>query len=181
MPDKHPLRTFIVGTAIGGLLLGLLQWLTGFISTSWHACKLALIWLFHLILSSVPVPVWLIVLVSPLIIPTLFRIFYKIRRKDVKPPTWRDYKEDDIMGMRWRWSYGYYSGDIYDIVCFCPSDDTQLIYEDWGSKIAFRCETCDRRFGPFEGHRNYFLGRIERQIHRKLRSDEWKTVVERVG
>jgi hypothetical protein len=163
---------------IGGFVLTFLLWLAGFIQPVWQACKSAFIWLLHFILSSISVPVWLIILVSPFIIATLLRIFATIRRSNVKRLTWREYKEDDIKGMKWRWNYGYYSGDIHDISCFCPSDDTQLIYEHFGSKVVFHCETCDRRFGPFDGNINYFSGRIQRQIHRKIRTGDWKAVVQ---
>jgi hypothetical protein len=165
---------------IGGLILAFISW-TGLFPAVWNSLTIAAKWSYHIFLSSVPIPVWIIALVSPLIIATLLRIFATIRRNNVKRLTWRDYKEDDIMGMKWRWNYGYYSGDIHDISCFCPSDDTQLIYKNWGSKVVFHCETCDRRFGPFEGHLNYFFGRIQRQIHRKIRSGEWKAIVAKMN
>lgn len=178
MTDKHQLRTGVLGTVIGGLILTLILWLSGFLPSIWEGCKFALGWFFHFLFSSVSMPVWLIVLISFLVVPTLFRIFSSFRKEALGHPNWHDYKQDEIFGMRWRWDYGLYSGGIINISCFCPSDDTQLIYEDWGSKVAFQCETCNTRFGPFEGQINYFFGKIERQIQRKLRSGEWKAIVE---
>lgn len=177
MSDKHPLRTFILGTAIGGLLLVLLQWLTGFVSTLWHACKSASIWFFHFLLSSVSIPLWSIVVISLLIVPTLIRILAWFRQKDVNHPNWRDYNQDVILEMRWRWHYSPYDRGIANISCFCPSDDTELVYEDWGSKVVFRCETCHRQFGPIVDRHNYVIGMVKRRIHRKLRTGEWKDVV----
>lgn len=179
MADKHPLRTFILGTAIGGLLLGLLQWLTGFISIVWHACKSAVIWLFHFLLLSIPVPLWLII-ISPIIIYTLITVYATFKKKEVELPTFRDYNQDDIMGVRWRWRYTF-NGGIVNLYCLCPYDGTQLVHTYDYRQLYFRCETCGKKFGPFEGDHGFVLGMIERQIHRKLRSDEWKTVVERLG
>jgi hypothetical protein len=173
LTDKHPLRTGILCTVIGGLILTLILRLTGFFPAVWQSCKLA----FRFLISSVSLPVWLIVLISILIVPTLIRIF-AFFKKNPNFLDYTDYTQDEILGMRWRWHYNIYGGGIANISCFCPSDDTELIYEDWGSKVVFRCETCGKRFGPFEGNRNYVIGKAERQIHRKLRSGDWKVVVE---
>ena len=179
MPDKHPLRTFILGTAIGGLLLGLLQWLTGFISIVWHACRSVVIWLYHFLLLSIPVPLWLIIIVSPIIISTLIKIYAGFMKNEVEPLNFRDYNQDDIMGVRWRWLYTS-NGGIVNLYCLCPYDGTQLVYTYDYRQLYFRCETCGEKFGPFEGDHNVVLGMIERQLHRKLRSGDWKSVVEQL-
>ena len=179
MPDKHPLRTLILGTAIGGLLLGLLQWLTGFISIVWHACKSAVIWLYHFLLLSIPVPLWLIIIISPIIISTLIKFYVGFKKKDVELSTFRDYNQDDIMGVRWRWRYTF-NGGIDNLYCLCQSDSTQLVYTYDYRQLYFRCETCGEKFGLFEGDHNFVLGMIERQIQRKLRSGEWKAIVEKL-
>jgi hypothetical protein len=179
LPDKHPLRTFILGTAIGGLLLGLFQWITGFISIVWHACKSAVIWSVHLLLLSIPVPLWLIIIILPIIISTLIKIYAAFMKKKVEFSTSRDYNQDDINGVRWRWRYTA-NGDIINLYCLCPYDSTQLVYSYDYRQLYFRCETCGEKFGPFEGDHDFVLGMIERQIHRKLRSGESKPIVEKL-
>ena len=181
MPDKHPLRTLILGTAIGGLVLAFFLWFAGYIPSIWQACKSASIWLFRFLLSSVPVPVWLIFLLSPLIVFTMFLIFADLRKKDVDHQNWRNDKQDEIMGMRWHWRYSSYTHIIENLWCFCPDDYTELISSDAYIQVSFQCETCRKEFGPFQGNLNYVLGMVERQIRRKLRTDEWKAVVERLG
>ncbi len=180
MSDNHPLRTLVLGTVISGLILAIFLWLAGFLPAIWHALKSASIWFFHFLVSSFPIPVWSIVFIFILIVPTLIKLFSRFSKKDVNHPNWRDYNEDEILKMRWRWRYTSYGGNIENIVCFCPSDDTQLIYEDWGSQVVFRCETCRRQFGPIQGSHGYIIGMIERQIQRKLRTGEWKEVVQRL-
>jgi hypothetical protein len=108
-------------------------------------------------------------------------MFAALRQKDMKHQNWRDYNQDDIYGMRWRWRYGAYNADIDTIWCFCPGDYTELVYLDGYSEVSFRCETCGRKFGPFNGDRHHVIGMAERQIRRKLRTNEWKAVVERSG
>jgi hypothetical protein len=177
LSDKHPLRTFILGTAIGGLILAFVLW---FVPAVWQACRSASIWLFLFLLSSVSVPIWLIVLISPLIISTLVRMFSALREKDIGHPDWRYYNQDEIMGMHWRWRYSPYNADIEGIWSFCPDDDTELVYLKGYSQVSFRCETCKKQFGPFEGDLAYMLEMVKRQIRRKLRTGDWKAIVERL-
>jgi hypothetical protein len=160
---------------ISGLILALFLWLAGFLPAVWHALKSASIWLLHLLLLSVSVPFWLILLFSPFIIATLFRVFYAIKPKNL---TWSDYKQDNIMGIKWHWQYGNYSGDIQNIYCLCPYDDTELVYIESLRQVSFRCETCNRKFGPFDGDHEHICRIAERQIRRKIRSGEWKAVIE---
>ncbi|MGO9622407.1 MAG: hypothetical protein ACLPT6_13505 [Desulfobaccales bacterium] len=181
MSDNHPLRTRILGTVIGGLILALFLWLAGFFPTIWYGCKSASIWVFHFLLSSVSMPIWSLIVIFLMIVPTLIRILSWFRQKEVNYPSWHDYDQDVILEIRWRWHYSPYGGEIANISYFCPSDDTQLIYEDWGSKTVFRCETCGRRFGPMEGSRNYIIGMVQRQIDRKIRTGEWKDIVQRLN
>jgi hypothetical protein len=180
LSDNHQLRNRILGTVIGGIVLTLVLWLAGFIPTLWQTCKSAFMWLIGFLLSSISIPAWLIVVVSPFIVATLFRIFVTISRKDIKHPTWRDYKEDEIMGMIWRWHYSHYSGAIHNICCFCPYDDTELVYIERLMQVTLRCETCNRQFGPFNADHDHICRMAERQIRRKIRSGEWKAVLEQL-
>jgi hypothetical protein len=177
LSDKHKVHTLIFIAVIASLIS---TWLLGFMPAIWNACKSVFIWLFNFLLSSVSLPLWSIVIISLFILPTLIKIFSWFRQKDVNHPNWRDYNQDVLFEMRWRWNYSPYGGGIANISCFCPSDDTELVYEDWGSKVVYRCETCGRQFGPIEGHRNYVIGKVERQIHRKIRTGEWKDVLQRL-
>jgi hypothetical protein len=108
-------------------------------------------------------------------------MYAPLRQKNVNHPNWRDYKQDEIMGMRWHWRYSSYKHDIENLWCFCPDDYTELISSDSYTQVNFQCETCRKKFGPFQGNLNYVLGMVERQIRRKLRTDEWEEVVERLG
>lgn len=88
------------------------------------------------------------------------------------------HNHDLIFGMCWRWGYSSSKADIERLWCFCPHDDTELLSEGFYSQ-SFRCETCKRKFGPFEDTQGDLFGMVKRQIHRKLRSGEWKAIVEK--
>lgn len=83
------------------------------------------------------------------------------------------YREDHFLGLRWRWRWR--RGRPVDIWCYCPDDDTQLVfrYSQADNEVTFQCETCGRRYGSFAGDYSYVRGLIRRQIDRKLRSGEW--------
>ncbi len=89
-------------------------------------------------------------------------------------PAWRRYREDDFLGMRWRWNYK--GGEPQEIRCYCPEDDTQLTYHysQTDNEVHFRCETCERIYGSFAGDVSYVRGVIRRQVQRKLRTGEWQ-------
>lgn len=95
-------------------------------------------------------------------------MFSALKHKDDQKLDWRDYTDDEIMGMHWRWRYAPYNADIAKIWCFCPVDDTELIYQEGFSvsfpTVSFRCETCGAEFGPFNGDRHHVIGMAQRQI-----------------
>ena len=83
------------------------------------------------------------------------------------------YRSDRFLGMTWRWRYR--RGRPVNIWCYCPDDDSELVYSysQLERQVTFECETCGRRFGQFSGDHNYVRGLVRRQIQRKLRTGEW--------
>lgn len=161
----------IIGTVIAGLILaGLNYW----IPSLWSFTKTSTSWVWSIATYTVVVPFWALCLIASFVVPTLIQLWNGIRG-----PTWHDYTMDEFDGIRWRWKY---SGDkrVTDLCCYCPSDDTKLVYSEdggeWqGWKFILGCETCRQRFGPFEGRVRDLEHAIERQIDRKIRNNEWKT------
>src|SRR5260370_4980289 len=60
MPDAHPVRTAIVGTTVGGLLVALFLWAAGFVGVVWRGLWSAASWLGHQFAASISVPTWLV-------------------------------------------------------------------------------------------------------------------------
>ncbi len=92
-------------------------------------------------------------------------------------PKWK-YKQDNFEGMVWRWHY--VGGRPTNPVAYCPHDDTAIVWreDDYRMWVLGWCETCRRGFGKFDGGMNSVRGKIQRQIERKLRVGEWKSVVD---
>lgn len=92
------------------------------------------------------------------------------------------YTHDTFLGLNWRWSY--ISGRPVNAWAFCPDCDTMLVYSELGSyfdpirKTVLTCETCSKDMLNHEGDRDYLVEKIHRQIDRKIRTGEWKRIVE---
>ncbi|MFM2075190.1 MAG: hypothetical protein RJB34_1495 [Pseudomonadota bacterium] len=92
------------------------------------------------------------------------------------------YTHDTFLGLKWRWSY--ISGSPTNAWAFCPECDTMLVYSELGryfdpvQKTVLTCETCCKDMLNHEGDRAYLVEKIHRQIDRKIRTGEWKHIVE---
>jgi hypothetical protein len=172
--EKHSVRNSILGTVIGGLLLAFLLWL---IPGLWAWLVSAIGRLAGFLISQVNVPVWLVGIMILAIIPTIIMVVLLIVASFRRPsePTWLDYTTDRFDGMTWRWKY--INNGVSNLGCFCPYDDTRLIYVRGYENASLHCETCKAKFGPFDGDIDYIHAKIERQIERKVQKDEWRKVV----
>ena len=66
------------------------------------------------------------------------------------------------------------------MACFCPQDDTQLIFKLPGvvdTLATIECESCGKIYGHYDGSQQNLISAIKRQIDRKIRSGEWREVV----
>ena len=88
-------------------------------------------------------------------------------------PRVQDYVEDEFFGVIWRWNS---SGTV----AYCPNCQTRLVYNlsyD-RSNTSLYCETCAKTITTLDGERADVLGKVARQIERKINTEAWKKVVE---
>ena len=100
-----------------------------------------------------------------------------------------EYKEDMIDGARWRWTW---SGNRIDnLHAFCLYCDAELVAMPSLGETHFICERCNRnrnnRFGDRgwrtiatipSGDPSYALEAIEREIHRRIRTNNYNKMTE---
>lgn len=148
-----------------GYLVPVLGWLSAGIISFWKYFKSPLVipmWLF-----------WLLILGS---IATIFRILKSFLTTGYSAK----YRRDEFFELVWRWSYPLRpAGDR--IWCFCPKCETRLIYRarmlDGVNLINFFCETCNKEYPQrFSGEIDEVLSKVIRQIDRKIRTGDWKSV-----
>lgn len=174
--NNHPIRDKVVA----GLIVAFLVWMSSLIpglwSSVWSFTRSAARWFFT---EHVSLPVWLLVLLSLAAAVLLLVGFVRlVQAFTLRETTWYDYKSDRFFEMVWRWAYSS-SGNIQDLCCFCPNDDTVLVpVAQWNpDRVVFRCDTCRSEFGPIESDFKEAIRKVKRQIDRKLRTDEWKQTV----
>lgn len=123
-PD-NTIRNSVIGSVASALIVAAVLY---FVPSFWAAAK----WSFSLAWSgfiyTVPMPVWSLLILACLIVPAIFR-FLAVLRKD-PGPTWRDYTRDTFRGMVWRWRFSSSVGGCHNVWCYCPDDDTALVYSE---------------------------------------------------
>jgi hypothetical protein len=175
--EKHPIRDGIIATVVGGIVLTILL-------TTWKWFLVALngivglainIWGFSI--SKVQISWGIILLLMILSLPTILRFVKKFIPKSEKGNILRknDYTEDEFFGVIWRW-------DSDETIGFCPNCQTRLVYNlgygYQGMETSLYCETCERTITKLDGNHQDVLGKVARQIEKKVNTGEWKQVVE---
>ena len=196
MPPKpeHTLRNTIIGTVLGGLLLAfLLSWVVpsigNFFLLFWGYIKSGFFFVWSLITSDYSTPGWVFLLLGMLSIPTIIRTVQKLK-KPGSPQAVNHYFQDNLFGTIWRWAYGYNA--FSNLWCFCPSCDNELVFKevysssykglyDGPNQTEFICERCQTTRAKIEGDKNHALGKVEREIRRKIRTGEWQTVLKEIS
>lgn len=130
----------------------------------------------HLIAAS-GWPNWLVYLLTLIALAAAFTIIVLVV-KEARELTYISYCEDDIDGVRWRWSYP--NGRLGTPVPYCRSCDTMLVAHTGGNAWAGNeytklfCERCHAVRLSSSGDPDSLRGRIEREIARRIRAGDWR-------
>jgi hypothetical protein len=157
-----------VGTHLAGWWPSVQVWLVSAAQRGWH-----------FLTTSHALPGWILVLLGAAAAFGLYVLVEVLRPRTAKPD-WRDYRQDTIFDMVWRWGY---AGDRISNLCsFCPRCDTQVYLRgDHPSdfhphRTVFHCDHCDTRITVNGGYID--VGdKVAREIQRRLRSGEWRAAV----
>ena len=174
----------ITAIIFAGLAYLARNFLLPLLSARWENTKDIVTWFFS---GSVASPAWLFCFLSVATLVLLMAIVSKFRNTvKSNAPSWTDYTEDDFFGMKWHWRYTN-DNSIGNLRCYCPNDATSLVFNNEymidrstispTPGVSFHCETCNQKFGPFPGNEKNVRERVERQIDRKVRSNEWQKVI----
>ena len=181
--ESHPIRNGIVATVLGGILLSFWPPFRDVLAASafwvWETIKSFGIWL----TSTQDIYGWALIILVLLALPAIFELISLAIRK--KNPGVEDlYRSDHLFGADWDWSYK--NGDIQNLWCLCPTCKSELVYSEFTPdpynfdhnqkepRTDFFCERCNMTQCTITGDRRYALGKIKREIRRKIRSGEWR-------
>jgi hypothetical protein len=113
----------------------------------WNPILAGIVWVWNFIWTSHPLPGWVLIILFLLAVVGISSLALRIYKK----LTYRSYTEDNILGVKWRWSW---KGKVVSgLRCYCPRCDVELSdkYEEPhimvyrpGSKVYFVCENCGR-------------------------------------
>lgn len=187
MADKSPdsIKTNVIGGVLTAAVLGIAGGVWAFVPSAWKwfTDLLGSVWA-HLT-SPATVPTWWLYILYAVGAGVLLVVALAVREsfKKTTGPTFTDYKEDRFFGVVWRWRYA--QGGPTGTWAFCPRCDTVLVYSyrhDYGdTKTTLHCETCRVDLATEPGDKDDLVGKIHRQIDRKIRTGDWKNYVERTA
>lgn len=178
--ESHSVRNGVIATVVGGIALAALGEL-------WPPAKKAGLWLFEqgawlvgLFSDSYSIQGWALALLVLLALVTLIR--FAVALKPQQPAPFASYVEDQLFGAKWRWSW--LSGEMSNLWCFCPRCDSELVYDDSScnniyssaqSKTDFICEHCGHTTVATiaGGNKGYALSAVQREIRRRVRTNEY--------
>ena len=182
--ESYPIRNGAIASVIGGIILSFWAPFREVLVkvASWFWTLLVSLW--EWLSSSHEVYGWVVTLLVLLAIPALVELVSLILKK--KEPKVEDlYKSDYLFGADWQWQY--VNGSITNLCGLCPSCKSELVYSEFipnrydythdglESKTDFICERCNTSKCTFKGDKRYALGTVEREIRRKIRSNEWES------
>ena len=178
----------IAVTVVAGLIVAVLLRLGGLLGKVVLWVWSGVSWIWELLYSAHPVPGGVILVLSLL---ALFGLAVVVLRfmslsqseEQAAGPDFRTYTEDCIDGVIWRW--GWRGNQIYNLWCFCPSCDAQLVWQENFGETRLICERClsDGTVAPrgsrgrvvttvMGGDRHYAVAAASREIHRRIRASQ---------
>lgn len=139
--------------------------------------------LFALGLRPMELPNWVIWLMVAFSLPTLLLLLAPVWKavrsnRKVAGESWRNYTEDEFLGLRWRWNY-FPSGNLEHPIPFCPVCDYQVFPHHASSynaieRIGFHCDSCGRNLPKFDESFESLQSKIKRFIQQKVRTGVWR-------
>lgn len=110
---------------------------------------------------------------------TICRTFRYPFQQDTQDVHIYDYTEDHFHGVVWRWNYPLFGNIPQDIWCYCPFHDLQLVYRYESNNTLLYCEDCKRDLCSMQGDKDDVIAQISRQIDKKIRTNEWRLVLQK--
>lgn len=148
--SHNPIAAGLISAVIGGLILAFVQGRVLWSVVSFvpvvvaSAIARSFKWTWMILSSSHLIPGWILVIVGIFAFASIVRFIGSLFVKK----TYRQYVEDSIDGVTWRWSWTRSSpARPNNITGFCPSCDASLVCVHFGDSfesrgVEFICERC---------------------------------------
>ena len=181
LSDSQTVKTGVIGTVVGGLVLAALAEL-------WPPAKTFFLWAFDSVKSfgsylrdDYGTPRWVLTLLVIFALVTVTRFVVSLFPKFA--PDHSKFVEMTYCGAKWQW--GWASGQISNIWCLCPSCQAELVYDDSSNHnrytnekahTKFICENCNGQVVAEVdgGDKEYAVSAVKREVRRRVRTGEYK-------
>jgi len=106
-------------------------------------------------------------------------LLWNVIRPTTDANDWRQmYMNDELIGLRWRWTY-FSDGSLGDVHSFCPHCDDQVFPRSASAfsavdRISFHCDSCNSNLATFEETYESLESRVRRLIQQKIRTGSWQ-------
>ena len=175
------IRNGVIATVIGGIVLFAIPkdiW-----SKTFQLAIFCLNWLWQKLTTTYALPGWLLIIILILSIVSIVNIILRMKSNlNPENPEYYSYTEDFLFGAKWRWQW--VDNCISSLWCYCPDCDGSLVYSYQNfndfmpgeKKTKFLCENCNKSVVSIikGGDELYALKRVEREIARRIRREEYK-------
>jgi hypothetical protein len=171
----------VMSSVIAGAILGIGALVGSYFLNWWPSIGHFASDAYDFVFSLTTLPNWLIGVLALFAIATIavlcVLIWQKISHSTSNVIDWRNYKTDNFLGLRWRWSY-FKDGGIYEMHTFCPNCDFQVYAEDASAyravdRISFHCDSCGQRLGEFNESYASLESKVKRLVQQKIRNGSW--------
>ena len=176
------IRNGVIISVIAGIILLVVPVFRGYVVNVFSWLWSGIVWCWEALIVSYSIPgwAWLVILIFALVGLVAICIVIKGESQE---PEFKSYTEDFIHGVKWRWSW--VGNQISNVWCYCPRCDAILICDDSScsylsfsdiKKTDFICENCGRNVvaSITGGDKYYTIGAIEREIDRRIRTNEYR-------
>ena len=139
--------------------------------------------IYNILLSSYTLPLWMLLIISLFALISIIKFFFSFINNT--KAEYASYIEDSIYDAKWRWKWA--KDEIVNIECYCPKCDSLLVYDDSSChtkytevvKTDFICENCKSQIvtSIHGGNKKYAINAVKREIQRRIRTEEYKTLI----
>lgn len=181
---KDPVWSKVISVGILAVLATLAPLATWFFGY-WPLLVRSVGYIFDFVISTISIPIWLLVLVVPFI-ASVFPLYQKFSKK--KEPRFTYYKKDNFFEIDWLWDWAkpnFHNANysVKNLTPRCPSCNSILDRNDYRGKlfecINHKCKWTWQR--PWNGrdllHYHEIEKRIRTEIDRKVHCGEFNLAV----
>ena len=182
--ENHTIRNGAIASVLGGLILAVILSFREAFLKALNSVLQGIFWLWHGITASYLVSGWWLWTIVGFGILGFIKLLHAIWPGE--NPEHLNYCEDYMYGAKWRWQW--ISNSISNLWAYCPNCDCELVYDDSSCrrfsephKTDFICERCRNSVVATVsgGDKNYAISAIQREIRRRIRTNEYKNCMGR--